>query len=194
MNNISDITVVIPYYNESHVVKYCLDQIAKQTTPAKEAIFINSSSTDGTSDIIDRWIVENQPISVTKFKNFFKNTSNPGSSKNAGINLSTTKWVAFMDCGQIFPTDWLEKQCGYALKNNLDIVYGSVYLAGENWIDRCAVSQTYGYKRPVTCIPSSIVKRSVFTKIGLFLTGKRSGYDVAWRMQVEKNLMKYRTN
>jgi len=191
---IDNITVVVPYYNESHVIEFTLEQIARQTFPAMKAIFVNSSSTDDSSDIIDSWIEKNQSQYKTKFHNIFENSSNPGSSKNVGIIHADTEFIAFMDCGQKFSIDWLEKQYNYIIDNNLDIAFGVVYLTGENWVDRCAVAQTYGYKRQRICVPSSMVKKTVFNKTGLFLEGRRSGYDVAWRLQVEKYMMKYGVN
>jgi len=187
----SDITVIVPYHNESHVIEDTLVRIANQSTPAKRAIFVNSSSTDNSSDIVDEWIKNNQNKFDTKFDNVFENTNTPGSSKNVGIHHANTEWLAFMDCGQVFALDWLEKQYDYAISNDLDIVFGVVYLTGINWLDRCAVSQTYGYKRERSCVPSSLVKKMVFDQTGLFLENRRSGYDMAWQSQVKRKLEKW---
>lgn len=183
----ADITVVVPYYNEKHTVESTLEKIGQQSLPATCAIFVNSSSTDNTSDILDEWIEKNQHKYSTRFVNAFKNTSNPGSSKNVGIRHAKTEWIAFMDCGQRFEINWLEKQFNFTKKNNVDIVFGVVYLSGVNWVDRCAVAQTYGYKRNRPCVPSTLVKKSVFDKTGLFLEGRRSGYDMAWRIKINKS-------
>ena len=66
-----DITVIVPYYNERETISYTLDQVASQTLPATRALFVNSSSTDDTSTLIDAWIAERQPGLVTKFENIF---------------------------------------------------------------------------------------------------------------------------
>jgi len=189
-----EITVVVPYYNESHVLEFTLEQIAKQTLPATKAVFVNSSSTDSSSDVVDAWISNNQAKFKTEFVNVFENSSNPGSSKNVGVRHADTKWVAFMDCGQEFELDWLENQYKYVADNSLDISFGVVCLTGENWVDRCAVAQTYGYKVPRTCTPGSIVKRKVFDKTGCFIEGRRAGYDLAWRIKVRSVNIKYDIN
>ena len=190
----ADITVVVPYYNETRTIESTLEKIGKQTLSAKHAIFVNSSSTDNTSDILDKWIEKNQHRFTTKFKNIFENTSNPSSSKNVGIRYANTEWLAFMDCGQKFDIDWLEKQFNFAKENNVDVVFGVVYLSGVNWIDRCAVAQTYGYKRNRPCVPSTLVRKTIFDKTGLFLEGRRSGYDLAWRIKVKNSGVKYGIN
>lgn len=181
-----EITVVVPYHNEKKTIEYTLERIGAQTLPPKVAIFVNSSSTDDTSKVVDRWIEKNQPRYTTIFKNVFERTDNPASSKNVGIRNATTEWIAFMDCGQNFEKNWLESQYNFALKNQVDVVSGVVYLSGENWVDRCAAAQTYGYKKPRPCLPTSLIKRSVFDKTGLLLEGRRAGYDAAWPLRLKR--------
>jgi len=182
----ADITVVVPYYNEKATIEYTLEQVGNQSLPAKYAFFVNSSSTDDTSDMVSHWIEKNQHRFSTQFRNTYENTCNPGSSKNVGIRHADTDWVAFMDCGQNFEKDWLEKQYMGALESKVDVISGVVCLTGDNWVDRCAVAQTYGYKRNRSCLPTTLVKRSVFGKTGLFLEGRRAGYDVAWLIKLKK--------
>ena len=182
-----EVTVVIPYYNESKNIKKTLSLIAKQSSPAKEAIFVNSSSTDDSFLVVNDWINENQVKFATRF-------TNPGSSKNIGIKSSKTKWVAFMDCGQKFPLDWIEQQINYINSNNLNVSFGVVYLKGVNWVDRCAIAQTYGYRRIRSCVPGTILKKKVFDITGLFLEGRRSGYDMIWQSEVRKIIEKYDVN
>ena len=122
----------------------------------------------------------------TKFINIFEHTNTPSSSKNIGIKKSLSNWVAFMDCGLIFELDWLENQWNFLKENKLEIVSGNVMLTGIGSIDQAAVSQTYGYKRLRPCIPSSIVKKSIFDETGLFIDNRRAGYDFAWPLILKK--------
>ena len=180
-----EITVIVPYYNERETIRYTLQRVSEQTLPATTAIFVNSSSTDDTPEIIDAWINEKAHGLKTVFKNVFEHTNNPASSKNAGIRLATTEWIAFMDCGQNFPPDWLEKQFDFVQKHGVDMVSGVVYLTGRNWVDRCAIAQTYGYRRNRACLPTTLLRKSIFDKTGLFAEGRRAGYDAAWLLQLK---------
>ena len=180
-----EITVIVPYYNERETIRYTLQRVAEQSLPATHALFVNSSSSDDTPAIIDAWIKENQPQFATRFENVFADTDTPASSKNAGVQRAITEWVAFMDCGQNFPRDWLEKQFAYAENYRLDIVSGVVYLTGQNWVDRCAIAQTYGYRRNRPCLPTSLIRKSVFEKTGLLAEGRRAGYDAAWLLRLK---------
>jgi glycosyltransferase involved in cell wall biosynthesis len=180
-----EITVIVPYYNERDTIRFTLERVAEQTLPAKTAIFVNSSSTDDTSALIDAWIEQNRHRLHTAFLNVFEHTDNPASSKNAGVRLATTEWVAFMDCGQNFQRDWLEKQFQYAQQHDHEIVSGVVYLTGRNWIDRCAIAQTYGYRRHRPCLPSTLIRKSIFDRTGPLTEGRRAGYDAAWLLRLK---------
>ncbi len=180
-----DITAIVPYYNEKETIKFTLERMGEQTLPAKVAIFVNSSSTDDTFDVVDNWIQENQHRFLTRFMNVFENTNNPASSHNVGIRHADTEWVAFMDCRQKFEKTWLEKQFQFSEEKGVDVISGMVYLIGENWVDRCAVAQTYGYKRYRPCFPTTLARKAIFEKTGLLL-GRRAGYDIAWLIKLNK--------
>jgi len=181
-----DITVTIPYYNESKTILATLEMISAQEKMPAQVFLVNSSSTDKTSEIIDKWILENQSRYETRFSNLFEGTNNPASSKNVGIKNATTTWIAFMDCGLKFPSNWLKQQWDFVQSNALDVVSGVCLLKGVGIIDTAAVSQTYGFDRKRPCVPSTLVKRSVFEQTGLFLENRRAGYDYAWPLKLKE--------
>ncbi len=176
-----DISIIVPYYNEAETVLTTLDLLARQTVQPGEVILVDSGSFDSSPEIIDNWISRNRDRpGMASFVNLRADTGVPSSSKNAGIRTSKGGLVAFMDCGLTFGTDWLQKQIDYMESEDYEVVSGGCFLEGEGFWDRSAVSQTYGYKRFCPTVPSSLVRKSVFGKTGLFLEGKRSGYDVDW--------------
>lgn len=180
-----DITVIFPYYNEEQSLGRTLELISQQTHAPKEVIFVNSSSTDGSSALIDRWIEQHQGNNSTKYRNVFEHTNTPSSSKNAGIRLAQTEWIAFMDCGLLFPEDWLELQVRYIKESGLDIVSGVCDFKGIDVFDNCCLAQTYGYQRKRPVVPSTLLRKSIFEKTGLFLENRRSGYDYVWQINLK---------
>lgn len=184
---VADITAAFPYYNESKTLRKTLDLISRQTLMPREVFFVNSSSTDNSSQVIDDWISENQPRFKTKFHNVFEGTDTPSSSKNVAIKRATSTWIAFMDCGQNFDEDWLSQQWDYVRAHpEVDLVSGGCILAGVGILDKSAVAQTYGYKNFRPTLPSTLVKKSVFDRTGLFLADRRAGYDFAWPLLLGK--------
>ena len=63
-----NISVIIPYYNESETILLTLRSIESQNHQPNEVLLIDSGSTDNTSDIINKWIKKNE---VSIYKNVF---------------------------------------------------------------------------------------------------------------------------
>jgi glycosyltransferase involved in cell wall biosynthesis len=176
-----DISVIIPYHNEAETIRTTLDLLHRQTFPPKEVILVDSASTDKSYDIIQSWIDgQGRQEGRPEFINLRAGTNVPSSSKNAGVRISKNKYVAFMDCGLLFNIDWLEKQVRFMNVGRFEVVSGGVMLVGTNAWDIVAAAQTYGYKRFRPCIPSTLMKKSVFEHTGPFAEGRRAGYDVDW--------------
>jgi glycosyltransferase involved in cell wall biosynthesis len=176
-----DISVIISYHNEAETIRTTLDLLNRQTFPPKEVILVDSASTDKSYDIIQNWIDgQGRQEGRPEFVNLQAGTDVPSSSKNAGVRISRNNYVAFMDCGLLFETDWLEKQVRFMNNSKFEVVSGGVILVGTNAWDIAAAAQTYGYKRFRPCIPSTLMKKSVFERTGPFGEGLRAGYDVDW--------------
>ena len=178
-----DISVVIPYYNESSTIATTLNLIVGQSYKPKEVIFVNSSSTDSSSGIIDLWIESQVDNNKVRYLNINSDSTTPSSSKNIGIKNSNYEWIAFMDCGLVFSKNWLEELVRQLEKYDFkpNIVSGVCRLHGYTVFDMCAVAHTYGVGTNRVCIPGSIVNRAVFDSTGLFLDNMRASYDRAWQ-------------
>lgn len=180
-----DVSVVIPYFNERSTIKTTLNLIASQSFKPREVIFVNSSSTDNSSDIIDTWIESQIDIDKIRYLNITSKSTTPSSSKNIGIINSNSDWIAFMDCGLSFSQKWLEVLVDHLQKNDFkpNIVSGVCRLKGSSRFDICAVAHTYGVGTNRVCIPGSIVNKEVFDLTGLFLDNMRASYDRAWQIK-----------
>lgn len=177
------ITVVVPYYNECDNLPYLLQRLAEQTLAPHEVILVNSSSTDGSSCLVDEWIsVQKSPI---RFHNLNAATNTPGGSKSAGVKASQSELLAFMDCGLSFPKDWLQRQSAALETSSADWVSGVCLTQGATLVDKAAIAHTYGYLSARPVIPGSLVRRRVFDRIGLF-KDLRAGYDAEWARASER--------
>ena len=177
MSPTPSITVVVPYYNEQGSLVYLLSQLAAQTQQPHEVILVNSGSTDGSSALIDEWITKHQKQAI--FKNLNASTKTPGGSKSAGINVANGELLAFMDCGLNFPANWLQSQVELLESTGADWVSGVCLTSGTTVVDKAAIAHTYGFENARPVIPSSVVRRSVFDRIGVF-KDLRAGYDAEW--------------
>ena len=168
------IVVIVPYYNESKIIEKTLDSINSQTIKPDSVILVDSGSTDKTSEIINEWINKNNK---KIFKNIYSGKMSPSSSINLGIKSSEEKIIAYVDCGLDIPLNWLETTLNQMNQYNSDMVSIRIFTAGKTIIDKSFIAQTYGFKNNQICLPGSLIKRSVFDLIGLFLDKVRASYD-----------------
>ncbi len=168
------IVVIVPYYNESKIIEKTLDSINSQTIKPDSVILVDSGSTDKTSEIINEWINKNNK---KIFKNIYSGKMSPSSSINLGIKSSEEKIIAYVDCGLDVPLNWLETTLNQMNQYNSDMVSIRIFTAGKTIIDKSFIAQTYGFKNNQICLPGSLIKRSVFDLIGLFLDKVRASYD-----------------
>ena len=143
-----------------------------------EIIFINSDSTDFSYEILQK------KIKQLRLKYNIKNYTNlkspyPSTSKNLGIQLAKYPFIAFMDCGIKFSKNWLKNKIRLLNKSNSEAVISSCKLSGYNAFDKACVANTYGLNKKNLCIPGSLIKKNIFSKIGYF-ENSRSLYDVIW--------------
>jgi glycosyltransferase involved in cell wall biosynthesis len=179
-NKMNEISVIIPYHNEAKTLEQTLDLLSDQTLSPKEILLVNSSSTDDSSMVIQKWVDRNDHKDKYSIFNMNEGTTVPGSSMNVGIRNASGNLLAFMDCGLLFERNWLQNQKEFMDSHGSEIVSGFCYFKGKTLFDKSAVAQTYGYRRLRPTVPSSLVKKTVFEKTGLFLENRRAGHDVDW--------------
>ena len=92
------VSVIIPTYNRSYCIKKAIDSVLFQTFKDFELIIIDNYSNDNTEEIINSY--KNKKIIYEKFHNY----GVIASSRNRGIALSNSKYVAFLDSD-----DWWKK-------------------------------------------------------------------------------------
>ncbi len=185
------IVIIIPYYNESDVIKKTLDSIDNQTIKPESIIFVDSGSTDDTSNIINQWVKINN---ASNLKNIYSGRMSPSSSLNSGIKISNEDIIGYVDCGLDIPSHWIESSFNYINEENSDMVSSKIYTSGKNIIDKTFIAQTYGYENNRICLPGSLIKRSVFENIGLFLENVRASYDVDFIKKFYSNNLKRSIN
>jgi len=92
-----EVSVIIGVKNGARTLQHCLDSIAAQEFEGREAIVVDSASTDGTVAILEAAARAGR---VTRF------LSEPDSGLyqawNKGVRLSRGEWVCFLGCDDAF--------------------------------------------------------------------------------------------
>lgn len=111
-------SVIIPTYNQAHLLIKCLDSLLKQTYTGWEAIVINNYSTDNTLEVLD-----NYNDKRIKYINF-NNDGIIAKSRNIGIKNSTGEWICFLDSDDQWTPNKLEAYLPYL--NEYDLIYSNM--------------------------------------------------------------------
>ncbi|HSV27878.1 MAG TPA: glycosyltransferase [Sedimentisphaerales bacterium] len=110
------VSVVIPAYNIGEYVGRAIESVLSQTHKADEIIVVDDGSTDGTADVIKKY--------VPRVKYVHQENRGLAGARNTGIRESTCRWVAFLDGDDEWLPDFLDKQLSL-LARNPDLVWSS---------------------------------------------------------------------
>lgn len=113
------VSIIMPVYNAAGTLQRSLDSIMAQSFRDFELVFVDDCSSDGTAEIIRRFIA-GSGISCK----FLENGRNGGvaSARNRGLDAAEGEYVAWVDADDVIAPDALEKAVGTALKDGADIV------------------------------------------------------------------------
>ncbi len=165
------ISVVIPTYNRSRTIEYCVKSILEQTLLPNEIIIIDDASTDNTESVITS--LNNNLIK------FIKLDKNAGAqaARNIGIKNSKSKWIAFLDSDDKWEKNKLELQFKELERVNFDkytVIHGDCYCfdtkKNKKWIWNMPRTEFNCYKellsRPSTLFPTLLVSKQAAEEIG----------------------------
>jgi teichuronic acid biosynthesis glycosyltransferase TuaG len=96
----------MPAYNAAETIVQAIDSVVAQTYPDWELIVVNDGSSDGTSELVRRKYGAESRIRL------IDNDPNRGvaCSRNIAIELSSGKYIAFLDCDDWWEPSKLQEQ------------------------------------------------------------------------------------
>lgn len=96
------VSVVIPAYNRAHSVQRSVESVLKQTYQPFEIIVVDDGSTDGTTDVLQRF--------GDRIQVFRQPNRGPSSARNAGVAQASGEIIAFLDSDDTWKPEKLERQ------------------------------------------------------------------------------------
>lgn len=111
------VSIIVPVYNVEDYIDKCISSLVNQTFMDIEIILIDDGSTDKSGDICIKWQKKDDRIIYLRKKN-----EGQGVARNIGVEISSGKYITFVDSD-----DWIEHEaieCMYnaAEKSSADIV------------------------------------------------------------------------
>ena len=119
------VSIIIPVYNGEEYLERCINSVVNQTYKNIEIIIINDGSTDNTLDIIKK-----NANNDLRIKTINKKNEGVSAARNDGIELSTGKFLTFVDADDYIENDYVEKMIFILKKYNAKYVtcgYKRVY-------------------------------------------------------------------
>ncbi|MDO5848655.1 MAG: glycosyltransferase family 2 protein [Methanobrevibacter sp.] len=116
----SQISVVIPVYNQEKYLKECLDSVVNQTIGIEniEVIAVNDKSTDKSLDILNEYANKYPSFKIISHEE----NKGAGAAKNTGIKHVTSDYLTFLDSDDFLEKDALKSSLNLIKDNNCDLL------------------------------------------------------------------------
>lgn len=112
----ASVSVIIPCYRCAETIRRAVDSVIAQTLPAHEIILIDDCSNDGkTLRELENLKKVHQTLTI-KILSLNEN-SGPGSARNAGWDIATQPYLAFLDADDSWHPEKLEIQYRWMLEH-----------------------------------------------------------------------------
>ncbi len=123
------VSIIIPIYNASEYLEYCLNSVIKQSYVNIEIILINDGSTDNSLEICEKFVEDDSRVKV-----FSQTNQGQAAARNYALHVANGEYVIYVDSDDIVAINYIEELVGLAKKYNADIVQCE-YVKFRNCID-----------------------------------------------------------
>ncbi|MDH3974331.1 MAG: glycosyltransferase [Deltaproteobacteria bacterium] len=153
-----EISIIMSVYNGERWLSESIDSVLNQSYNNFELIVIDDGSTDKSVNILNHYMIKDKRIRV------FHNKQNIGLTRslNRGLELSQGKFIARIDCDDIWHPEKLSKQIEYLEEHPyISIVGTACNVIDEN--GHVSETQKIRFVKEDKSIRQSIVKFNPFT-------------------------------
>ena len=151
VDNMVKVSVIMPVYNDEEFINNSINSILKQTLKDIEIICIDDGSTDNSLKILTDLKNKYNFIKVLSQKN-----KGAGKARNAGLNIATGEYIAFLDSDDIFiDKNALEEMYNYGIEENSVIVSANIKKLTNN--EKITNHHVYKSKRCYYCDEKKII-------------------------------------
>ena len=125
IEEIPNVSVIIPMYNSEKYIGETLESILAQTLKNFEVIVVDDCSTDKSREVVESYFEKfSGRLKLLKLK---ENHGKPCVPRNRGLEFSRGKYVYFMDSDDILYPNALQELFDLAEKFSADVVYCEKY-------------------------------------------------------------------
>lgn len=149
------VSVIMPAYNAEKYIEKTINSVLNQSYDNFELIVIDDGSKDNTAEIIIAMANKDKRI------HFFQNAKNLGVSvtRNYGISLANTDWIAFLDSDDMWTSDKLDKQIKL-ISNNERV---NLLFTGSSFVDENDKPYSYVLQIPEEVKYKELLKQNIIS-------------------------------
>lgn len=170
------ISTIVPVYNGERYLAAALESILGQRYRPIELIVVNDGSTDDSAEVSRKY--------ASQVRYLYQPHAGAGAARNAGVDLATGAYFAFIDADDLWPPDRLERQMeALDADGTLDIVYGHMQpFISPELPDAVKVRLRCPPGNMPSRLPGTmLIRRDAFFRVGYF--GSAIGEAVDWAMR-----------
>ena len=126
------LSILIPVYNEEDNIQKILDRVRAVTLVnniAKQIVIVNDCSTDGTEELVLRYIEKHNDIQIE----YQKHSKNKGKGRaiNTALKMVKGDFVIIQDADNEYDPEEYNLLLKPIIDNYADVVYGSRFMGGN---------------------------------------------------------------
>lgn len=176
------VSIIIVCLNADKTIEAAIRSVQDQKYKNIEKVFIDGGSSDGTLEIIRKYL-------KTDDKFISENDKGIYDAMNKGVKMATGDIIYFLNSDDsLFDSDVVGEMVDFfSLNQNYKIVYGKVYCKNMpldvKETQPKQINSVSGFITQVICHQAVFVKRSIFDTIGLFNIKYRFTADQEWLLR-----------
>jgi len=185
------VSLICPVYNERKSIKRLIESMLNQSKRPDEIVFVDSFSTDGTSEIIKEYSGKGVILIQKK--------SNISEARNIAISSAKYDIIACTDASSRLDKDWLKNLILPFNDSSVDVVGGGYihlprYKGIEKYISLVTVRPVEEWEED-TFLPSGrsiAFKKSAWKKVGGYPENIYTGEDTLFDLKLKKKGFKFK--
>ncbi len=123
------VSIVVPVHNAAGFIADTIQMVCGQTYKDWELILVDDASTDGSADIIEK-VIKGQKKRIRLIR--LRQNGGAAGARNAGIDASSGRFIAFLDADDIWRKEKLEKQVEFMEKTGAEFSFHAYEFGDEN--------------------------------------------------------------